>query len=55
MDEEKVKDKDAEKAKGPATASDLDKGLQDTFPGSDPISSLQPGSKADEGEVGSKG
>ncbi len=51
MDEEKVKNKDAEAAKSPETATDLDKGLQDTFPGSDPISTLQPPTKDESGEV----
>ena len=39
--DEKVKDKDAEAAKTP-DHDDLDKGLEDTFPASDPVSTTQP-------------
>ena len=44
--DEKVKDKDAEAAKTPEKDS-LDKGLEDTFPASDPISTTQPASDKD--------
>ncbi len=44
--DEKVKDKDAEAAKTP-TQDELDAGLEDTFPASDPVSSTQPGDKAE--------
>ncbi len=40
--EEKVKDKDAEAARAP-DHDQLQKGLEDTFPASDPVSPLQPG------------
>ena len=38
---EKVKNKDADTAN--TQASDLDEGLDDTFPASDPVSATQPG------------
>ncbi len=41
--DEKVKDKDAEAAKSPDDKEALDKGLEDTFPASDPVSTTQPG------------
>ena len=44
--DEKVKDKDAEAAKTP-DHDDLEKGLEDSFPASDPISTTQPQSEKD--------
>ena len=44
--DEKVKNKDAEAAKTPEQ-DDLDKGLEDTFPASDPVSTTQPSSEGD--------
>lgn len=41
--DEKVKNKDAEPEE--SRTSDLQEGLEDTFPGSDPLSANQPGSK----------
>ena len=46
---EKVKDKDAEAAQTPNHDA-LDKGLEDTFPASDPISPIQPPSDKEKGE-----
>jgi hypothetical protein len=46
---EKVKDKDAEAAKTPETDETLNKGLEDTFPASDPVSPTQPQSKEEGG------
>lgn len=43
---EKVKDKNADAAQTPVD-SELDEGLKDTFPASDPISPLQPGDGAE--------
>jgi len=47
---EKIKDKDAEKAKEPK--HDLEEGLEGTFPASDPVSATRPddGSKDDKGK-----
>lgn len=42
---EKVKNKDAEPEE--SKASDLEEGLEETFPGSDPVSSSQPGRSGD--------
>ena len=47
--DEKVKDKDAEAAKGEDHDA-LDKGLEDTFPASDPISPIQPPNDKEKGE-----
>ena len=44
---EKVKDKDAEAAK-PSDHEELDKGLEDTFPASDPVSTTQPKKETDQ-------
>ena len=38
---EKIKDKDADKA--PKEKRELEEGLEDTFPASDPVSSTRPG------------
>ena len=43
---EKVKDKDAEPEE--SKTSDLEEGLEETFPGSDPASANQPGHRGDE-------
>lgn len=40
---EKVKNKDAEKAKKDEREQELDEGLEETFPASDPLASTQPG------------
>lgn len=49
---EKVKNKDAEPDE--SKTSDLEEGLEETFPGSDPVSASQPGNgddgKAEEGK-----
>ena len=39
--DEKVKHKDAEAAK-PSRAEELEQGLEDTFPASDPVSTTRP-------------
>lgn len=43
---EKVKNKDAEPEE--SKADDLDEGLEETFPGSDPVSASQPREKGDQ-------
>lgn len=43
---EKVKNKDAEPEE--SKTDDLEEGLEDTFPGSDPVSATQPGNEEDE-------
>ncbi len=43
---EKVKNKDAEPEE--SKADDLEEGLEGTFPGSDPVSAIQPGDGGDE-------
>lgn len=40
--DEKVKNKDADKAQ-PKKESRLDEGLEETFPGSDPVAATTPG------------
>ena len=45
---EKVKNKDAEPEE--SRTSDLEEGLEETFPGSDPVSSNQPGRSGDKDE-----
>ncbi len=53
---EKIKDKDAEAAqsqdKDALDKDPLDKGLEDTFPASDPISPIQPPSDKEKGGRG---
>ena len=49
---EKVKNKDAEPEE--SKTDDLEEGLEDTFPGSDPVSATQPGNDEDENEEAGK-
>lgn len=45
---EKIKNKDAEPEE--SKTDDLQEGLEETFPGSDPVSASQPGSTSDKDE-----